>query len=548
MINHKLLKMIKRFNIYIIVLLGVLLYTSCKDDDNSFLQLDKERRPMMTTECKSDSSLTLISQVLEKAGRADLMNTYGSYALFAPNDNAFEAWLIENKKSSIEDCSKEELIKLLDYHTLMRARDLTALRTGTLSDTTISGDRLFLELNRGLNDMRINKTAKLLRTSEVGNGRLHVLSEVLTPPAGNIYDYLKESGKFNILCQAFEEAGLVDTLRMQEFHHPMSDDEYSKWNVSYTVLAETDEVYTNDGYANYDALKAAILERNAGALSEAKAIEAFARYHIISDLRYVFQMHREESYRTLALNRTQIIHVDSSDIVIPQPLLNATKDESGSLVGGVRIEYDKSDRVLQNGVVHQLDGVLFIPTSFDRPIPIYRECENGLRYYNTTLGIAEDFDGIRYSAGRVSTTIAEGYSTKFADDYGVALGYYPEETADWVEFVIPNVVPGEYQVLLSYKRDKGNASREVNVYFRNDKEPFNWRTQLIKKKLDLGDPDDKVNDPVFGQDRLLSTVTIDTYGDYTIRFAHADKRYAVYDLIKLIPVATADEEEETDEN
>jgi hypothetical protein len=112
------------------------------------------------------------------------------------------------------------------------------------------------------------------------------------------------------------------------------------------------------------------------------------------------------------------------------------------------------------------------------------------------------------------------------------LQFYPTDAGGWIEFVIRNVPKGNYNVLLSFRRDAIYSSNNVSVYWRNDNQAFDWKSQLLMEGLNMRD----TKYPEFGQNAKLGQVTVSTYGDYTLRFAHVDLNYGIYDLITLIPV------------
>ena len=45
-----------------------------------------------------------------------------------------------------------------------------------------------------------------------GNGYIHVLEAVMTPPTGTIYEYIEKNGSFEILKGAIDTVNLTDTL------------------------------------------------------------------------------------------------------------------------------------------------------------------------------------------------------------------------------------------------------------------------------------------------------------------------------------------------
>jgi hypothetical protein len=361
---------------------------------------------------------------------------------------------------------------------------------------------------------------------------------VLDPPAANIYDYLDKSGKFTIMTQVFAQTGLKDTLQTIQETNPYTDLNYPL-KLSFTLFAESDDVLKNNGITSFDALKQAVVNNSKSwTTDENLALKAFAQYHITSGLNFLYQMYKVENLVTLALNRSKVIQINGfADGTLPK--LNADI-VNGNLSGGISFIDAQSDKIVKNGVVQQLDGILYIPDNAPQAITIIRECEHGGRIYYSSLGDVAVLPGAHVSNGLINFQSNQAFTRDEIDltnnNYG-AVRFYPNDIGGYIEFVLKDIPVGKYQVRLNYQRDRSYASRNVNVYFRAASDTFNYKLPALYPGLDMANVNNTAPvDPDFNQQKLLGTVTINQYGDYIIRFAHADLYYGTYDSIYLIPV------------
>ncbi|MCH7404355.1 fasciclin domain-containing protein [Belliella aquatica] len=83
-------------------------------------------------------------RLVEKAGYKETLSSAGFWTVFAPDDNAFEAYFNEKGISGVEDIDDETAFQLVAYSLIYNAYDLTALgfyQTGPGADTLSSAFR-----------------------------------------------------------------------------------------------------------------------------------------------------------------------------------------------------------------------------------------------------------------------------------------------------------------------------------------------------------------------------------------------------------------------
>lgn len=544
------------------------LLASCEDDPRGVYTTSDQL--LISDYLANQENMTITTQLLKRVGRFNLLNSYGHYTVFAPTDEAWTNYFSSVSKSGIDALSDKECNELFDFHVLYNGVNLKAQLTGLLmaSDTTMSGIQHYVDLTGGFSNIVMNKTSQVLSSHELPNGFLYRMSSVFVPRPDNIYDYLKQNG-YTLFCQAADAVGMKDTLNAIKYRYltDVGSIKYSKPYIS--LLAEPDAVFQREGITNIEQLKAFVLDKSSTVSDADEALRDFVRYHFLdirasldyfevastfirSILNYVDakrlvnSMYANENISTLARNRSTVIAIESSFAATPDPLLN----------GRVKFNLVKSDVSFKNGIVHELNGILY-PENKAQPQEVTYEFENTYKEYIAPDGKSLiDFFDLKLDLTRVDYGYTSGtsYSSSFyaSQKTGYAFIVLPTEKGAWAEFYIRNLPAGRYELYLNYRRIKNTTSQKVNVYFRKASEAYNWSTQLLRANLDMAHDDatseqDKTLYREYGQNEKLGVTTrtteengivdvVDTYGDYVIRFVHIDKKPAYYDNLILKPI------------
>ncbi len=111
--------------------LFIAFFFGCQDE----LEIDKYERPDWLTGKLYSQILTVpelsnFTKCLEITGYDTLINTSGSYTVFAPSDEAFEKYFSLNPDySSVEDLPSDKIMELVKYHILQDAWSLKQLKS-----------------------------------------------------------------------------------------------------------------------------------------------------------------------------------------------------------------------------------------------------------------------------------------------------------------------------------------------------------------------------------------------------------------------------------
>lgn len=187
-----------------IVLLSVIVFTSCKKDD-----------PIVTPPATDITAVAIgngnFKTLVAALTKADLVKTLqgaGPFTVFAPSDAAFTKAGI----TSLDALTKEALSPILLYHVLGAKVLAGDIKTGQTEVGTAGGPKMYITKNA--NGVFINGNTKVVTTDvAASNGVIHVLDNVLTDiPKKTIAGIATDNKDFSTLLSLVVKAGLAETL------------------------------------------------------------------------------------------------------------------------------------------------------------------------------------------------------------------------------------------------------------------------------------------------------------------------------------------------
>ena len=586
-----------------IIFLSVLLVTAfsygCKESLNSAYMTD-EQYQLITEYFDEQPELSMFQQmvgmgVIERQGQVDLegtpgtitiryevlLGTRGNYTVFAPENAAIETYLDGLGLDSVPQMSQQQVREFLDFHVILSKVALRSQRTGlfnSYADTTMSGVRHFVDVRTGFSNIMLNKEAKVIGTAEVSNGFVYHLNHVLTPHPGTVYAYLKNTGRFTLLSDAMDACNILnsrgdkllpDTFGVADQPHPYITG--STMVPFFTFLAIPDEVFDAAGITSVAQLLAFLRAENPdlASLSDDELIRDYIFYLNLKGQqdkrgisgsqdygKFTFQMARYDTERDENNILVPVTYSQNLETLKPGYAINVNDLNQNALdprlvLNGNEIEIDnlKADVGLKNGVIHEITGVLTMDNSNLVATKTLKEIEDGFREYSTPLGWKVNLQDIRTNLSQNVWNVVR-YSrfttSNPTSDQGHGLRFNPVNTNDWLEVILRNVPAGTYQVLFNY-RQTNDASSNILVYFRNDKNPSDWRVDQRLTPVNMRQTDASSGQPSgrpdYQQNLLLGTIVCEEFGDYTLRFVHQEVKMGEYDSVVLVPVAVDEEVE-----
>jgi uncharacterized surface protein with fasciclin (FAS1) repeats len=116
MVKKTTLNFIKsKSNLVLFLCFTLLSVAGCKDGFDEYWQYNKAAEGFLISKLQADPQFSTFVQGLERSGLSKTLDKAGVYTVFAPNNDAFQAYFSRIGKT-IETIDQEELTTLLNYH------------------------------------------------------------------------------------------------------------------------------------------------------------------------------------------------------------------------------------------------------------------------------------------------------------------------------------------------------------------------------------------------------------------------------------------------
>lgn len=146
----------------------------------SAVQDDESAKDVVKVAAGSKDHTTLVAAV-KQAELVDALSNAGPFTVFAPTNEAFD----KLPKGTVEDLmkpeNKEKLKDILQYHVYVGGLSTTLLQDGQ-SLNEVNGQNITIQKSAD-GKVTINGKAHIVASIPAANGIVHVIDEVLLPPA-----------------------------------------------------------------------------------------------------------------------------------------------------------------------------------------------------------------------------------------------------------------------------------------------------------------------------------------------------------------------------
>ena len=440
-----------------------------------------EERPISTyLETRSDE----FSEWIAILKYADLYNALNQasrvYTMFAPTNEAVEAFYVQKDVTGIEELGQDYARQLVKYHVAVDSVSLNdIIAGGVLTNKTLSDD--FLEVvvgeEGGINALYMNGDAHIKETAiSVSNGLVYVLNNMMRPMIESVYQQMSDNGLNDILIEAMDLTGWRDTLNIisESGVDPLTGLEVEIRRY-YTVLAVPDSIFEEKGITSVEEL-IDYLGADADYTDKTNELFKYVGFHILRGNYRIADLTTFERETEVSLKETST----------PNALLKISREadsmyylnyEAG--VDRARFIEDESDYIVKNGYIHQLDDILPIYDDLT-PIPVYFDFCNypelgayiasngvegqifqtrGPQEYSTDISYA-NLPCFDYQMGPLGNPNSGGaltywtvkdqetnqlYGTLYGDGLELQLGFLGHVTMN-----TPTIMPGKYKATLFY--------------------------------------------------------------------------------------------------
>lgn len=303
-------------------LLASMLLVGCgSDDEDEVVDV-----PDIVERAQGDDRFeTLVAAVIE-AELVDTLKGDGPFTVFAPTDDAFQAFLTENNLAAEDFLANPDLASILTYHVLPQEVEASAAiavaSSATNTVTTVNGETLAL-VTAG-DALYVNGSQVVVTDVTAENGVIHAIDKVLLPPemsaSLDIVATAQADDRFETLVAAVVEAGLVTTLQ---------------GDGPFTVFAPTDDAF--EAYLTDNGL-------TAEELLASEALSDILTYHVLAG-----KVIADAAVAKAGSSSNILGTVNSASLALSL---------SGEALNVNTSEVVVADVLTTNGVIHAIDKVL----------------------------------------------------------------------------------------------------------------------------------------------------------------------------------------------
>lgn len=470
-------------------------------------------------------------KVLDKAQMRHTLNAYGTYTLFAPSNEAMEAYYVSKGGSSIDILDEEFCKKLVRYHLLSAVVSSAQFIGGRLPALNYTEDYLIVEFGiGGLNSIYINKESLVSQKDiVVSNGIIHTIEKVMDPIDDGTASIIEANPQFSIFSEALLQTGLNERLDVISY----VDDNGFVIKPEYTLFIESDETFRENGINSYEELEAKY-SITGSVTDEDNELYQFVAYHCLPGRFYLndFELDQVMSFNTLS---KELVSVEASDEFYINKHQQFDTIHTTVIVDGIPVDTTiievteayqsfkrlSSNNITKNGVYHELDQLMnvFIPAPvyFKFDFSSYPELAEvrDLDSKTEPLPPSNEIEGMNYKGTMV---VANKFSkrSKLNDQNAIQIS----GEGWWVEFKLPKILKGKYDVLLNTKRTK--TSCDVQAFFDGRK---------------LGEPIDLFTKGMYYQQhQYVGSVNLTETEEHTIKFVQTTSGVAIFDYLEFVPI------------
>lgn len=444
------------------------LWNSCRDElkDKTFLTTDDVSVVEYILQ-ENPPTMTKFLEIAEKADLRGMIHAYEIKTCFIPTNDAIDEYLRSIDKSSVDQLSQEECADFVRFHTVSDTLSTIDFIDGRMRIANMR--KIFLTTRTRYRDNRfvlqVNRQADVLEADiRVGNGIIHKVDHVLTPPALTVGEQIRALPRryYDMYDSIMYMTGWIDTLNRKGS------------NVWYTVFLQDNESFSKSGIFfvkdvvermkihRYDIVDA-IGEDDPKRLKDS-LLWTFAAYNCVRGLNYVYDLTMAGSMLTAAPNQAITFQLVQDAV-----LVNEYVDISGNVEKGVPIKKstvsEYTDLSCNNGVLIDMGG--YIGPRKRRATPLYwdvclqPEFMKDSRFrrggWNLTRAQFEELSDIKstFIMNAGGTDFGYEYQGGYADNWALvnfdALKVNFYRLSD-LSFKLPILNEGTYKVWLCYRR------------------------------------------------------------------------------------------------
>lgn len=424
----------------------------------------------ITAYLRQNDDYSMFLEILDITNYASFMNTYGTYTLFLPTNEAIEEYLDEVGASSLSEVPLVDLQNIAKLHILDQKVNTTSFTDGKIATPSLYGQFLITGAanKNGVSSITVNKVARVVASNvELGNGVIHVIDKVLRVADKTLAQTIEADENLSLFTEVLKATGWFDKLNQNLTGDSSNISSYL------TVLAQTNDVFHKAGFDNLNDLKAKYSHLH-DPMDLKDSLNLFVSYRILPRLQYLADIAVNPALETKAP-----LEVISAKLELDKILLNE-EVFNGVLEKGSTIVRDLSDVTASNGVLHFVDTNFAIkkrnpaPVYFDfcdqpefrKLTSIFRTAIGGYQTLDKTQFADVTWEGtgtVAYNKAATGTAITSGIAACWHTDV-FEIPRFRDGSVQNITFKTPVIIKGKYKLWISY-RQQGTKLGNVKVFF-----------------------------------------------------------------------------------
>lgn len=169
----------------------------------------------ITDYVENRESLSMFAEVLRRTSEpcmSELLDAYGQYTCFIPDNDAFKAYLNERGLTNVGQLTAGECDTIARNHVVKVAYPTVDMPDGVLGRPNMNERYIQISIDSG--SIYVNKTAAIkVRDEEVENGVVHVLDKVLQHSNSMLTDLLEQDSRISLFYDAMKLTGFDQKLQ-----------------------------------------------------------------------------------------------------------------------------------------------------------------------------------------------------------------------------------------------------------------------------------------------------------------------------------------------
>ncbi|WP_130894175.1 fasciclin domain-containing protein [Paraprevotella xylaniphila] len=253
-------------------------FTACQDSDDVGENYTTFTGETIGDFVENNAEYSDFAEALRVAGAFSLLESYGAYTCFVPDNEAMEAYASEQGYGTFDNFldSVEAVKEMVFYHLIdgeangVPYYETAGFESGAIETKNMLGRYLYTSIASDGASWMVNNTARIVSGDHIKvNGVVHVVDKALAGNTDLVADYIESEGHFKLYGEALHATGLRDALTLldDETYVPATskpaDDPYSgsanfpkTKNYRYTALLETDSVLALNGIRSLEDMRA----------------------------------------------------------------------------------------------------------------------------------------------------------------------------------------------------------------------------------------------------------------------------------------------------